>query len=199
MLPGGPCCGMLRAAWGTSRRGPTCTRRIDPTCRGRCPTPAARSNLDSSRLPGVAARQRGRPQGTPLRPGHAGTVTHAARWPMLRAAWEIHPRPIPRCTQRGPPNSKHRSTLTPESPNLSRRAQPCHSEHRPVTPSPVTHRPVTPSAARSLRCPTPHAPNREVGAVREPPYTRLAEPTGRPAPCHTDQLSCKASSSPSTS
>ena len=115
-------------------------------------------------LPTREARDHGRrPQATPLRPGHASRVAHAAR-------------SMGNSTAAGP--TAH-----------ARIAPPCHSERNPVTPS----------AARSLRCPTPHAPNREVGAVREPPYTRLAEPTGRPAPCHTDQLSCKASSSPSTS
>ena len=53
----------------------------------------------------------------------ARPVAQAARWPMLRAAWGIHPRPTPRCTQRGPPNSKHRCTLTLASRNLSLRAQ----------------------------------------------------------------------------
>ena len=31
-------------------------------------------------------------------------VTSAARWPRLRAAWETQPQPVPRCTQRGPPD-----------------------------------------------------------------------------------------------
>ncbi len=50
--------------------------------------------LDSSFMFGMTVKVR---HGTGSVPG--------ARWPMLRAAWGIRLRPIPRCTQRGPPDA----------------------------------------------------------------------------------------------
>ena len=53
--------------------------------------------------------------------GPGGAVAEAPRWPMLRAAWEIHPQPPPRCTQRRPPD--HPPVSHSERPPLSLRAQ----------------------------------------------------------------------------
>ena len=49
--------------------------------------------LDSSLMFGMTVKVR---HGTGSVPG--------ARWPMLRAAWGIRLRPIPRCTRRAPPD-----------------------------------------------------------------------------------------------